>query len=62
MKTYEVIQVVEMVVTWKVRASSAEEANEIATQRTQERCRLIAKRARNVQFGDVNDNYVPARD
>lgn len=62
MKTYEITQVVEMSVKWKVRAKSADEANEIATARTERLCNSIGARRKHVNFGDITDDYIPARD
>lgn len=62
MKTYEVTQIVEMMITHRVKASSADEANEIATQRTQKACCEICRGRKGVNFGDITDDYIPARD
>jgi hypothetical protein len=61
-KTYEVTQLVEMMITHKVRAKDAAEANDMASERSHRLCNSIAKRFRKVGFGDIQDDYVPARD
>lgn len=62
MKTYEIIQVVEMSVKWKVRAANADEANDAATRRTLDLCGALARKCKNTAFGDVSADYVPAMD
>ena len=62
MKTYTIVQVVEMSVSHKVRARNAAEANEIASQRTGAICHSISRKRRSVNFGDITDDYIPARD
>jgi hypothetical protein len=61
-KTYEITQTVEMLVTWKVRAANADEANRIATERSQGLCIALTRTRKNINFGDVSDDYIPARD
>jgi hypothetical protein len=62
MKTYEVTQSVEMMVTWKVRAKNADEANEVASARTHNLCHSLGRARKNIAFGDITDDYLPARD
>lgn len=62
MKTYEVTQIVEMMITHKVRAKDADEANEIAGERSGRICNAIIRTRKNVAFGDIGDDYIPARD
>jgi hypothetical protein len=51
-----------MMITHKVRAKDAAEANDMASERSHRLCNSIAKRFRKVGFGDIQDDYVPARD
>jgi hypothetical protein len=62
MKTYSVTQIVEMTVSWTVRAESADKANDIATERTEALCNRMEKARKNIGFGDITDDYIPARD
>ena len=61
MKTYEVTLSVEMMATFKVRAKSADEANQIATDRMEALCNRLEKGRKSVLFGDPVD-HIPARD
>lgn len=62
LKSYDVVQLVEMTVRHRVRAASATEANNIATARTRRKVDKIANRYKGVGFGDIMEDYVPATD
>jgi hypothetical protein len=62
MKMYEITQVVEMMITHKVRAANADEANRIATERTQASCAALSRTRSSIHFGDIAEDYIPARD
>lgn len=62
MKTYEVIQLVEMTIKHSITAENAEAANQLALDRTQRTIDSLRKRQKNIDFGDITDDYVPARD
>lgn len=62
MKTYKVTQVVEMMVTHKIRAANADAANHEAGERTHRACAALLRYRKNLNFGDINDDYLPARD
>lgn len=62
MKTYEVTQCSEALVTVKVRARNTEEANDKAIERIASLLAGIERRYKTVNFGDLSDDYLPARD
>lgn len=62
MKTYRIIQLVEMTIAHTVRADNTTQADQIATERTLRQCRALAGVRSNIEFGDVADDYVPATD
>jgi hypothetical protein len=62
MKTYEITQLVEMTITTKVRANIADQANDEAIKRTERTCNSIMRRYKNINFGDIMADYIPARD
>lgn len=59
---YEVTQVVEMSVTHIIFAEHADEANDIASERTHAVCKVLRRRNKKLSFGDITDDYIPARD
>ena len=62
MKTYEITQISEAMITVKVRAENADKANEIALERIQKRLQNFVKHNTNINFGDISEDYLPARD
>lgn len=61
-KTYSITQIVEMTAGWTVRAENADEANDIATERTRKLLDALRQTRKNIDFGDINDEFLPARD
>lgn len=60
--TYEILQLVELTITHRVRAANAQEANAEATQRTARTCMSIGRGRANLTFGDIQVDFVPAVD
>jgi hypothetical protein len=58
MKTYEISIVSEAMVTVKVRAANAEEANDIARARVWERLNRIQRSRSDILFGDLTDHIM----
>jgi len=60
MKRYDVTQATELKFTHRVVARTADEAKQIATERTQKTCKALAKRCK-VSFGIIQSDDVTDR-
>lgn len=60
--TYEILQLVEMTITHRLRAADAQAANAEATRRTARTCLSIGRGRSNLTFGDIRVDFVPAVD
>lgn len=60
LQTYDIVQLVEMAITHRVRAENQQAANAEATRRTARACASIAQGRSRVSFGDIQQDYVPA--
>jgi len=61
MPTFEVKHEVEMLITHRVEAATADEANAIAVELSVERTRQLEKLHKDLGFGPVNARWVPPK-
>jgi len=61
MPTWEVIHEVEVLITHRVEAATAEEADLIAVELSFERTRQLGKLHKDLGFGPVNARWVPPK-
>lgn len=61
MKTYEITIVSEAMVTLKVRAKNADEANTEALRRVEDMLNKLSATRKSLVFGDLTE-HIPARD
>jgi hypothetical protein len=61
MPTWEVTHEVEVLITHRVEAATAEEANAIAVELSFERTRQLEKLHKDLGFGPVNARWLPPK-
>ena len=61
MPTFEVTHEVEMLITHRVEAATADEANAIAVELSVDRTRQLEKLHKDLGFGPVNAHWVPPK-